>query len=216
MPRITFKIDDAFPADNDVARFITVLAMASNDANRSIDRMGHLFDTAPNDSESLAEMWMLFRQQAAFYYEAARFVAGAISKYPDTVGTFVAALPSEARDELAKITGGVDPKSPHYVGDWIDKHRNMTFHYSSSKIRPGLSAAVDVQSAIEINDDETHGSVRYWFADEVTKRLVPDEEAMKEHLPPLRESLTALIRFTQRAFVAYRATRPADTFTDHP
>jgi hypothetical protein len=37
MPRVIFNIGEAFPASDPVARFVTVLAMVSNDANRAID-----------------------------------------------------------------------------------------------------------------------------------------------------------------------------------
>jgi hypothetical protein len=27
------------------------------------------------------------------------------------------------------VVGGIDPQSPHYHGDWLADHRNVTFHY---------------------------------------------------------------------------------------
>ena len=60
---------------------------------------------------------MLFRQQSAFFYEAATFIAESRHRFPE-ITDFLSALPQEAQDESARIVGGVDPKSSHYIGDW--------------------------------------------------------------------------------------------------
>src|SRR5277367_162094 len=126
MPTIRFKIGEGFPAADPVARFVTVLAMVSNDANRSIDELLNLDDGA---LDAGARRMMLFRQQSAFFYEAASFITESRRRFPE-INDFIAALPQEARDECAQVVGGVDPASTHYIGDWLAQHRNVTFHYS--------------------------------------------------------------------------------------
>jgi hypothetical protein len=37
VPTVAFNIGEAFPADDEVGRFVTVLAMMSNDVNRSFE-----------------------------------------------------------------------------------------------------------------------------------------------------------------------------------
>jgi hypothetical protein len=55
MPEATFKIGDTFPADDPVARFVTVLAMISNDWQRLAQRMIELDDARPKDDLDKAE-----------------------------------------------------------------------------------------------------------------------------------------------------------------
>lgn len=70
MPKVTFKIGEAFPASDPVARFITVLGMMSNDWLRSIAEMLALDDS---DQDSEGRRLSLFRQQASLHHEAATF-----------------------------------------------------------------------------------------------------------------------------------------------
>ncbi len=109
-----------------MARFVTVLAMVSNDANRSMDELLGLEDGEPDTG---ARRMMLFRQQAAFFFEAAIFITESRQRFPE-IRTFIDSLPQVARAECAQVVGGVDPTSAHYVGDWLRDHRNVTFHYS--------------------------------------------------------------------------------------
>ncbi len=75
-----------------------------------------------------------------------------------------------------------------------------------------LEDAAELQGTVGIGDEL--GSIRFWFADEVVTQWLPPDEAKPETIITLREALLALVRFTQRAFAAYRASRPADTFTE--
>jgi len=220
MPTISFKIGQAFPASDPVARFVTVLAMVSNDANRSIDELLDVEDGGPDAG---ARRMMLFRQQSAFFYEAATFIAESRRRFPE-IANFVTALPMEAQDECARVVGGVDPTSPHYIGDWLADHRNVTFHYSeihpdkaahdNEEITQALEMAAGEEGTVMVGDDL--GSVRFWFADTVARQWLPGEEQQPATIVALREALMALVRFTQRAFASYRDARPTGTFVDHP
>jgi hypothetical protein len=221
MPTIRFKtIGAAFPASDPVARFVTVLAMISNDANRSIDE---LIDVEDGPPDSGARRMMLFRQQASFFFEAATFIGESRRRFPE-VAQFIASLPQAARDDCAQVVGGVDPKAAHYVGDWLEGHRNVTFHYSEmhpdkaahnkEEITQALEDAAEIPGTVYVGADV--GSVRFWFADEVVAQWLPPDEAKPGTIITLREALMALVRFTQRAFAAYQARRPAGTFTEEP
>ncbi len=220
MPTVTFNIGEAFPASDPVARFVTVLAMVSNDANRSLDELIAV-DDAEHSPDSGARKMMLFRQQAAFFFEAAKFITKANRHAPE-VREFIAGLPQEARDECAQVVGGIDPKSAHYIGDWLGEHRNVTFHYS--EVHPDKAAHGDEEITLALTEaaelpgtvhfDEEMGSVRFWFADEVVAQWLPPDEKKPPTIIALREALMALVRFTQRAFAAYQAARTAGTFTE--
>jgi len=203
-----------------VARFVTVLAMVSNDGNRSIDELRNLDE---GEADTGARRVMLFRQQAAFFFEAATFIAES-SRHFHEIRDFIAGLPHEARDDCERVVGGVEPKSPHYVGDWLGQHRNVTFHYSEmhpdkaahgkEEITQALEDAAESQGTVYIGDEL--GSVRFWFADEVVTQWLPPDETKPATIVMLREALMALVRFTQQAFAAYRRSRPAGTFTEQP
>ena len=159
--------------------------------------------------------------EAAFFFEAAKFITKANRHAPE-VREFIAGLPQEARDECAQVVGGIDPKSAHYIGDWLGEHRNVTFHYS--EVHPDKAAHGDEEITLALTEaaelpgtvhfDEEMGSVRFWFADEVVAQWLPPDEKKPPTIIALREALMALVRFTQRAFAAYQAARPAGTFTE--
>jgi hypothetical protein len=71
MTTLRFTIGKAFPASDSVARFITVLAMMSNDWLRLMAAMLEIEDYH-KDAEGLRIM--SFRQQAALHHEAAEFI----------------------------------------------------------------------------------------------------------------------------------------------
>lgn len=220
MPTIRFKVGDAFPASDPVARFVTVLAMVSNDANRSIDELLSLDAEKPDAG---ARRMMLFRQQASFFFEAATFIGESRRRFPE-VSQFVTSLPQEARDECARVLDGIDPKSSDYVGDWLEDHRNVTFHYSEmhpdkamhgkEEITQALEDAAELPGTVYVGEDVS--SVRFWFADEVVVQWLPPDEAKPTTIITLREALMALVGFTQRAFAAYQTRRPAGTFIEQP
>jgi hypothetical protein len=221
MPTIRFeKIGEAFPAIDPVARFVTVLAMVSNDANRSIDE---LLDVEDGPPDSGARRMMLFRQQASFFFEAATFIGEASSRFTE-VRDFIAGLPQEARGECAQVVGGIDPSSTHYVGDWLRDHRNVTFHYSEMHPEKAAHGKEEITKALEdaaelpgtVYGSDELGGVRFWFADEVVAQWLPPDESKPATIITLREALMALVRFTQRAFAAYQSRRPSGTFTEEP
>lgn len=215
---LRFKIGDAFPASDPVARFISVLAMMSNDWMRSAQ---YLLEIEDGSEDEGGRRLMLFRLQAALYHEAASFIVDARQRFP-SIDVFLDGLAETARDELSQIVGGVDPKSPRYHGDWLADHRNVTFHYPemhpqkaahrAEEIYEALANAAEIESTITAGDN--FGSVRFGFADDVVVQWLPDVGAeARDILSQLRETVLALARFVQRASRAYLEGRPQGTFT---
>jgi hypothetical protein len=220
VPTIRFRIGDAFPASDPVARCITVLAMMSNDWLRSNAEMHALDDDAP---DAAGRRVTLFRQQASLHHEAAAFIANARKWFPE-VDAFIQGLPQEAQDECALVVGGIDPASPHYHGDWLADNRHVTFHYAKmhpdaaahgkEKLADALTRAADIEGSISMEDD--FGSVRFGFADDVAVQWLPDAEEQAQFLTALAQSMMALARFAQRAAGAYMRARPEGTFILEP
>lgn len=217
MQTLRFKIGDAFPASDPVARFINVVAMMSNDWLRSTADMMALDDADP---DAPARRLMLFRQQAALHHEAATFITKSRRRFPE-IRAFIDGLDQDARDECDQIVGGIDPTSSHYHGDWLADHRNVTFHYpemhpdkaahGQEEITEALEAASGLEGTITMS--ESFGSVRFRFADEVAVQWLPDAATQTHRIEALRESVMALGRFAQRAAQTYLQARLTETFT---
>lgn len=213
MPTVRFTIGQAFPVADPVARFITVLAMMSNDWLRFFE----VIRASPEDEAGLRVL--LFRQQAALHYEAAGFVREARRQFHASVDAFVRGLDASAQADCERIVGGIDPRSPHFVGDWVLRNRNLTFHYpemNADKARAGreeitkaLTKAANLPGTI--TQDRALGSVRFGFADNVTVQWLPDAQSAR-HVEQLGEAMVVLLQFVQAAAKAYIKSRPPGTF----
>jgi hypothetical protein len=142
MPTVRFVIGEAFPASDPVARFVTVLAMISNDWLR-------LFELMRGTLETEAGLHLLlFRQQAALHHEAADFIRIARRRFHAEVDVFVRRLAPSARENCERVVGGIDSRSAHYLGAWVEEHRNVTFHYPTlhpEKARAGRERSLRVR-----------------------------------------------------------------------
>lgn len=212
---IRFKIGDAFPASDPVARFITGLAMISNDLLRALEDMLDLGGDAP---EKIGRRVSLFRRQAASIQEAATFISDAQRMFPEVCG-FIDELDNEARDGCDRIIGAVDPSSPRYLGRWLEDHRNVTHHYprmhpraaehGQEEMATALADAAEIESTID--SGERFGDARFRFADEVGVQLLPplgDQTWVEK----MRDTSMSLAAFVQRAAQSYLNARPAGTF----
>ena len=219
MTVIHSKIGDAFPASDPAARFITGLAMISNDWLRSVEDMLKLEGNTP---EETGRRISLFRQQAAHIHEAASFITDARRMFPQ-VANFVDGLEVKARDGCERVIGAVDRGSPHYLGKWLEDHRNVTHHYpkmhpaaaqhGQEELAAALAEAADIESTID--SGHRFGEARFRYADEVGVQLLPRVDELG-WLEGLRDTAIALNDFAQRAAQAYLEARPAGTFTVEP
>lgn len=208
-------IGDAFPVDDPVARFLTVVAMISNDWQRLAQQMFDLDDHQVHGDEQRAEQGALlvanYRLQAALHYEAARCLKLAYERFHE-IRAFIDQLPVEAVEEYRFIVGGIDPDSPHYHGKWLSKARHATFHYSKlnrrQRVGQGLRTVAGEMGVI--SDDGTLAGVRFGFADNVALEWIggsrPQAEVATQRTA-LVESVLAMTRFAQRAMSVYLASR---------
>jgi hypothetical protein len=103
----------AFDPEDEVARWLTVLAMESNDFWRLFEWM--------DGADDVATRILAFRLEAAALYEAALHLTETPTRWPN-IEKFLATLPAPAQADKDQVCGAIDPDSPHYVGDWIKNH----------------------------------------------------------------------------------------------
>jgi hypothetical protein len=219
MARCRFRIGAVFPADDPVARFVTVLAMMSNYWHRSM----RAIDAATDDEDGPGIRLMLARQQAAFYYEATKFIADTGRSFPSEVEGFIASLDESTKGHYDRTMAGLDTKSPHYQG-WLKDHRNVTFHFpllhperdahGDEEIANALISAANLEGTITAED--TIGSVRFEFADEVGVQMLPDIVDDPDVIKELGDATVALGLFMHGALLQYVESRPPGTIVAEP
>ena len=208
-------IGDAFPVNDPVARFLTVVAMISNDWQRLAQQMSDLDDEHVHGEEQRAEHGALllanYRLQAALHCEAAQALKLACESFHE-IRAFIDQLPAEAVEEYKFVTDGIDADSPDYHGRWLSEARNATFHYSKlnrrERVGQGLRAVASDMGVI--SDDGTFASVRFGFADKVALEWIGGSQPQGElatQMTALSESVLAMTRFAQRAVSVYLASR---------
>lgn len=209
---LTFTIAEVFDPADEVARWLTVLAMASND----FWRFFHWMEQAQDDATRI----LAYRLEAAALFEAARHVMKPPKQW-SKIAAFIAALPEEARVDRDRVCGAINPRSEYYVGDWMERLRHVTFHYADGdpaksrakkdEIEHALAQAIaqGIEGRIKIASD-SFGDVRFAFADEVAVQWLPDtnsEDGIAQ-LRSLADVGIALAQFAQRAIGAHLATLP--------
>jgi hypothetical protein len=210
MTRYRFQIGAVFPADDPIARFVTVLAMMSNYWHRSM----RAIDASVEDQDGPGISLMLARQQAAFYYEATKFIADSGRSFPSEIESFIASLDQPTKGHYDRTMAGLDTKSPHYQG-WLKDHRSVTFHFpllhpdraahGDEEIANALVDAASLEGTITAED--TTGGVRFEFADEVAVQLLPDIVYNPDVMAELSDATVALGLFMHGALLQYVESR---------
>jgi len=220
-PRLlSFQIADVFDPSDELARWLTVLAMASNDFWRFFRWMEEASD---GPTRILA-----FRLEAAALFEAARHLTKPPTQWP-RIAKFLSRLPPDVLADRDRVRGTIDPKSEFYVGDWLERLRNVTFHYpdghpaksqaKKEEVEQAMARAVaqGIEGKITIATG-SFGDVRFEFADEVAVQWLPDGETSHgtSQIVLLREGGIALAKFAQRAIGAHLATLPRGVVSGLP
>jgi hypothetical protein len=208
----TFRIGDALPASDPVARFVAELAMIYNDWRRTMDPMAVPVDQA----DGLGIRLLHFRQLVGYSHEATEFLTGSRKRYPDTVDKFVRRLGKEALNEYDKVFTALAP-----VEAWAERQRNVTFHYPvmvPEKVKAGedpfanalAAAAADTSSA---TFGPKYADVRFDFADAIVVHLLgfklpEQQDEVSELMQALREAHSALGHFILTAVSTHLGWRP--------
>jgi hypothetical protein len=115
---LRFKVGDALPADDPLARFVLVVSMGLNDNSLSNTRF-------VNTKEPY-ELLYFFRLASGHLHELAKRLRRAHEEWPE-VQEFVADLQEDFRHDFESIVRLADPNDD--VGQKLERFRNEFFHY---------------------------------------------------------------------------------------
>lgn len=202
-PRVGFRIGAVLPADDLVARFLTGVALSTNDLIRVQSYVAV--------EQDVAKQLFLFRQNASYVWETAIFVRD--SRRLAVVEEFLTGLPESARDHLERAMAGILSPGQTDFGREVAFIRNHAFHYP--ELRAGgdpLQRALDQVAGTE---SSISGAIveefRFDFADEVAGQLLSrtghtDDAARKELEATVAEfpiRTEDFRMFADEAFAAY-------------
>jgi hypothetical protein len=207
--RLEFRIGEAFPADDPLARWMTVVAMSHNDLVFCNLRMSGPRELPP------AENIYYFRLVASHYWELALFLRKTYQEW-QVVRDFVSGLDEAVRSDFdCVIAPADDSRAPERaifsLARELGGHRSVFFHYPEldeqkalkgrEQLQRAMRAAAELDSSISAR--EHFGSVRFDFADEIGVQFFGTDEEGARLMERLREPMSAAMRFGQAAMQAY-------------
>jgi hypothetical protein len=223
---IRFRIGEAFPAEDQLARWMTVCAMAGNDlllVNRWL--IPKLKEEEPSEPY---ENVYLGRLAAAHLFETATFLVKSDRRLT-VVRELVAGLGEEARDAYRQLLVIGDGGSGEFY-DQLKHARNMFFHYQEllqpenedyEHLKQSMAghAADEEELGIERGRIEdippSITGFRSFFADDVAvEMMMPDdtETELPSFLRNVSEHIAAFMIFLKEVFNEYTQTRPEGTW----
>jgi hypothetical protein len=223
---VRFKIGEAFPADDPLARWMTVCAMAGNDlllVNRwLIPKLKEEERSEPYENVYLG------RLAAAHLFEAATFLKKS-DKRLAVVRELVAGLNEDAQAAYRQLLVVGDGGSGEFY-DQLKHARNMFFHYQEL-LQPENEDYEHLKQSMagHATDEEEKGiergkiedippsitGFRSFFADDVAVEMMMPGDTEKElpsFLRAVSEHIAAFMLFLKEVFNEYTQTRPEGTW----
>lgn len=207
---LVFRIGDVFPSSDPVARYVTGVAMISNDWGRLFQLQDELGERHPGPR------LLLYRFQLALHFEAVKFIQRSQHEYPDEIGRFLASLPAEAQE----IHGTLVDEG-HLGRARVEDTRNTSFHYprilrarfdrGEEEMARLLEAAKDLEGEVEASAEPRF--LKYSYADEVALQMLPmtdDAELDQEAIAAFRDRAMAVRRFAELVVNSYVDGQPND------
>jgi len=213
---IRFRIGDAFPGNDQVARWMVVCAMALNDlllVNRwLLPRLEEKIESEAYENVYLA------RLAASHLYEIANFLERS-DRIP-RVQEFIAALDDDVREAYDRVCA-LGPHSQTQLAKQVRRARNRFFHYvelvPQAEDREILKAAIEAHADTmgEIRDEGNPlDAFRATFADDIAVELsFPDENTeLEDVLKEITDHIGAFLKFAFDVLPRYVQRLPSDTW----
>lgn len=196
------SIEEVFPHDDRLSRFIVAMSMARNDVGHAL---AHIRRT---QEEGDAEFTYWVRVVTGHFFEA-EYALKAWRRESQEVRDFIARLPRDGKEELAKATRTIQTLGP----DLLEHSRNRTFHYPYPTSR--YPTELELENALkELAGDEATivhlpadaGRYRLHFADDVALALALgkfDRPTLSEQGGIAADGAIAFYNFATRAWQQY-------------
>lgn len=209
---IGFKIGAAFPADDPIARWSTVLSMA---ANNTIYLNVRIIE---GDLPPELNLYY-FRLLAAHFFEAAEWLQKTRKTWPEIDG-LITSLDNASKERYEHVIAFAS--QTHALHDRLRRSRMTLFHYPEmhpdkeqagmEELANALREAKDLTGWIEGGED--YASFRAAFADEVALQfLAESDEAIEEVMEALREPVFELVQFAEAVLLEQLKRVPPDKTT---
>jgi hypothetical protein len=208
---IGFRIGDAFPADDPIARWVTVLSIAAND---TIYLNIRLIEGDLAEEQSI----YYFRLVAAHFFEAAVWLKS--TRTLPEVDALITSLDDAARERYERIIGFASQR--HRFFDNLKRSRSTLFHYpvihpgreqaGEEELANAMRTAADLPGWIE--GGEEYSTFRVEFADQIAVQLLSEnEEETKELMEELRGPVFDLVLFCEAVLFEYLTALPPEVTT---
>ena len=209
---VRFRIGEAFPADQAVARSVVVMLMALNDLLPQNERL-----TQPSDVELPPhERVYLARLVGSHLFEFATFLDSAPRQFHE-IETILDALPPEAQEHRERIVA-VGKGKPGEFAEKLERLHHNFFHYA--KLIGAAPEREDLLKALDEHADR-HGEIRVGelfkdfrahFADDIAAELTESAEDAEPFVADLAELSIACMNFAYAVIGAYADRKPDGTF----
>lgn len=209
---IRFRDGDFVPADEPLARWLTVVTMAVNDlvlVNRwALPRL-------QGDGPAHENVY-LGRLVASHLYEVAKFLHQSERRVSE-VRDFIAGLDEESRDAYARVKA-VGPAGADSFAEQLEHARHYFFHYAElviqapdhEELRRAMTEHADTMG--EMYDPGSLADFRARFADDIAVELsFPEQKVdLEEFIARPATTISDFWTFAQAAINAYVAQRPEE------
>jgi hypothetical protein len=206
---IGFKIGDAFPAGDPIARWATVLSMAANDTIYLNIRL------IEGDLPPELNIYY-FRLVSAHFFEAAEWLQKTRSTWPEVDG-LIRSVDQEAQERYDRIVSFASQKHRFHAN--LLRSRTTLFHYPVmhpgreearlEELANAMREAADHDGWIEGGED--YASFRASFADDIALQfLSTDNNETVELMEELRGPVFELVQFAEAVLLAHLTTLPLD------
>jgi len=204
---IGFKIGDAFPADDPIARWTTALAMAANDVVYLNVRM--------IEGDLPAELNIYyFRLVASHFIEAVDWIGDTRHTWAE-IDEFIRSLDEDSQARCDRLLAFADKKHP--LHETLRRSRNTLFHYPAMHPEKERAGAEELANALTdakelegwIEDGGHYATFRATFADTVALQfLTGREEQAIELADELNEPVFELVEFAMAVLLAQLRRTP--------
>jgi len=206
-----FRIGDAFPADDPLARFIVAVSLAMNDNILA----NSLFVKAEKPYEHV----YFFNLASSHLFEAAEMLRQAHREWQEVQG-FVATLETEHQEDFSRMSALADPAAG-WPANRLKTLRNSFFHYlrldraaadvGKLPVIEGLRGIAQERGRVVIEAESVLTGIRSIFADDVlVNTLAADYEdgELEKLVGALPHYQGSLNRFGQAALGRYLRNLP--------